>query len=69
MWSVFDEHGPALAEFFYKSLLEDKVNERPRIDGSKAAWALHDAIKHLRDNVSDLPYSFLAWVPYIHIGI
>jgi len=70
MWSVFDRHGPDLAEFFYKRLLEDTTNEGPRmIDGSQAARALHDAIKHLQEKVSDSPYSFLAWVPYIHIGI
>jgi len=70
MWSVFDKHGPDLAEFFYKRLLEDTTNGGLRmIDGSRAARALHDATKHLREEVSDSPYSFLAWVPYIHIGI
>jgi CHAT domain-containing protein len=68
MWSVLDEHGPDLAEFFYKRLLEDTTNGGGGIDGRRAARALHDATKHLREKISDLPYSFLAWVPYIHIG-
>jgi len=70
MWSVFDEHCPDLAEYFYESLLEDTTNEGSKIvDGSQAARALHNATKRLRENVSGSPYSFLAWVPYIHITI
>jgi len=66
MWSVLDKHGPELAEYFYEKFLEDKGQ---RIDGSRAARALHDATKRLRENVSGSAYSFLAWVPYVHIGI
>ena len=70
MWSVIDKHGPDLAEFFYKRMLEDETNEgAPKIDGRRAARALHDATKHLQEKVSGSPYSYLAWVPYIHIGI
>jgi len=69
MWSVLDKHGPDLAGFFYEKLLEDTINEGPRMDGRRAARALHDATKCLRENVSGSAYSFLAWVPYIHIGI
>jgi CHAT domain-containing protein len=65
MWSVFDEHGPDLTGFFYKRLLEDTINEGRRVDPARA---LHGATKHLQEKVSGSPYSFLAWVPYIHIG-
>jgi len=58
-----------LAEFFYEKLLEDAMNENPRIDGSRAARALHDAMKRLQEKVAGSPNSFLAWVPYIHLGI
>ena len=69
MWSVFDKHGPDLAEFFYEKFLEDTTSEGLRIDSRRAARALHEATKRLRENVSGSAYSFLAWVPYIHIGI
>jgi CHAT domain-containing protein len=70
MWSVFDEHGPDVAESFYGVMLEDEMNEgSPRVDGRRAARALHQATKELRGKISDSSYSFLAWVPYVHIGI
>jgi len=70
MWSIFDEHSPDIAELFYKSLLNNSVtNDGPKIDGRGAARALHDATCRLREKVSDLPFSFLTWVPYIHFGI
>ena len=70
MWSIIDEHGPDLAEFFYESLLgAAATNETPMIDGSHSARALHNATQRLREKVSESPNSFLAWVPYIHIGI
>jgi len=67
MWSVFDKHCPDVAELFYKNLLEDVV--QPKMDGSRAARALHAATQELQEKVFDTPYSFVAWVPYIHIGI
>ena len=72
MWSIFDEHGPDLADFFYESLLDNNnstTDDGPNIDGRGAARALHEATQRLREQVSDSPFSFLAWVPYIHIGI
>ena len=65
MWSILDKYGPDIAEVFYKNLL---ANKEPKIDGSQAAQALHGAIQQLQEKVADSPYSFLAWVPYIHIG-
>jgi len=70
MWSIIDEHGPDLAEYFYESLLgAAATNETPTIDGSHSSRALHDATQRLRKKVSESPDSFLVWVPYIHIGI
>jgi len=69
MWSVLDKYGPDLAEFFYKNLLQDK--KKAKIDGSQAARALHAATQQLQvqEKIFDSSNSFLAWVPYIHIGI
>jgi len=70
MWSVFDSHGPDLAECFYESLLDDGMNGgESKIDGAGAARALHHAMCHLRESLSDSSAGLLAWVPYIHIGI
>jgi hypothetical protein len=70
MWSVSDLAGPDLAEFFYERLLNDGTNKgESKIDGAKAAEALHHAIRRFREKVSDSPDSLLTWVPYIHIGI
>ena len=70
MWSIYDEHGPDLAEIFYERLLDNAVtNDGPKIDGRGAARALHDATRCLREKVSESSHSFLAWVPYIHMGI
>lgn len=70
MWSVFDEHGPDVAESFYRVMLEDATNEGgQRVDGRRAARALHHTTKELREKIPGSPYSFLAWVPYVHIGI
>jgi CHAT domain-containing protein len=70
MWSIFDTHGPDMAEFFYESLLVDTTNgEPPKVDGIRAARALHRATRRLQEKLPRSPESLLAWVPYIHIGI
>jgi CHAT domain-containing protein len=70
MWSIFDIHGPDVAEYFYDHLIGNATAEGEKVlDSSGAARALHKATKQLREDVSDSDNSFLAWVPYIHIGI
>jgi len=69
MWSIFDKHGPDLAEIFYERLPVVATNEGSKIDSTGAARALHHATQQLREKISDSPESLLAWVPYIHIGI
>ena len=71
MWSIFDKHGPDVAEFFYESLLNYTTNIKgqPKLDGRDAARSLHRATERLREKISDSPDSLLAWVPYIHVGV
>jgi len=69
MWSILDMHGPDLAELFYESFTGNITNEGSKIDGARAARALHCATQHFQEKYSDLPCPLLAWVPYIHIGI
>ncbi|KAG9122648.1 hypothetical protein FRC07_000892 [Ceratobasidium sp. 392] len=61
MWSIKDEDAPTVAGQFYKLLLQDRVS-----DSDKAARALHNAVRHLRDKVGEK--EFIRWVPYIHMG-
>ena len=62
MWAIVDEDGPIVAEKFYKYLIEEADG-----DGHRAAYALHDAVTHLRDVIGER--EFARWVPFIHLGI
>ena len=59
MWSIQDEDGPIVAEKFYKYLIEADG------DSSRAAYALHYAVAHLREIVGE---KFMRWAPFIHFG-
>jgi CHAT domain-containing protein len=61
MWSIRDDDAPIIAEKFYKYLIEEAEG-----DSSKAAYALHDAVAHLRDLRGE--NEFGRWVPFIHLG-
>ena len=62
MWSIMDEDAPLVAEKVYAELFG---GSEP--DSTKAARALHHAIKHLRKERGDS--RFMSWVPFIHVGI
>jgi CHAT domain-containing protein len=61
MWSIQDEDGPIVAEKFYKYLIEEADG-----DSSRAAYALHYAVAHLRETVGE--EKFMRWAPFIHFG-
>jgi len=61
MWSIQDDDAPVIASHVYDQLFG---NTEP--DSSKAAVALHHAVKCLRQQVGDL--AFLSCVPFIHVG-
>ena len=63
MWSIADSDAPAIADEVYAELFKDS-----KLDASRAAYALHKAVKKLVDD-SNGTKSFLAWVPFIHMGI
>ena len=70
MSTVLDCHILFASHIFYERLLDNAVtNDGPKIDGRGAARALHNATRCLREKVSESSHSFLAWVPYIHMGI
>jgi len=59
MWSIRDEDAPRVAEDVYRRILKDGKPNR-----KDAAYALHDAVKRLRDSGR----GFMYWVPFIHLG-
>ncbi|KAF9017929.1 hypothetical protein BDZ89DRAFT_993544 [Hymenopellis radicata] len=64
MWSIADRHAPQVADDVYGFLLREGTGRRP--DHKESALALHLAMQKLRARIGE--GSFLAWVPYIHIG-
>ncbi|KAG8796043.1 hypothetical protein FRC12_005833 [Ceratobasidium sp. 428] len=61
MWSIKDQDAPTVAGETYKYMLKGGVP-----DSTKAAKALHRAVKHLQDAIG--VNEFARWVPYIHMG-
>jgi len=62
MWSIGDDDGPIVAEKFYTYLTVEASGYSTR-----AAYALHDAVAHLRDARGER--NFVSWVPFIHVGV
>ena len=64
---MLDSDGPVLAEEFYKRLMEHNQGgpDEFRPDLTKSAWALHCAVKKLREK----EVSFVRWVPFVHYGL
>ena len=62
MWSIKDTDGPVIAGHVYEELFRDTEP-----DSTRAALALHGAVKLLRQQVGDS--AFLSWVPFIHVGV
>ena len=61
MWSIQDADAPIVAEHVYRYLLSGPTTP----DSSRAAIALHRAIKVLRERDE---HSF-SWVPFLHVGV
>jgi tetratricopeptide (TPR) repeat protein len=61
MWSIGDLEAPIVAERLYSHL----VNEAGG-NSDDAAYALHYAVGHLRQQIGERAY--IRWLPFIHIG-
>ncbi|KAI0311455.1 hypothetical protein OF83DRAFT_1222745 [Amylostereum chailletii] len=60
MWSIRHRDAPVVAEALYSRLMSKGEDE----GGRRVAYALHDAVKRLRDKVGyDV---FDRWIPFIH---
>lgn len=64
LWSMMDDDGPIIAEQVYKHLFRNWPESKP--DSSEAAFALHQAVLYLRDQLNRTP---LSWVPFVHFGM
>ena len=62
MWSIRDDNGPVIADYFCRYLIEEA-----RGDSGRAAYALHHAVAHLRDVRGE--NNFASWVPFVHLDI
>ncbi|KAF9070258.1 CHAT domain-containing protein [Rhodocollybia butyracea] len=65
MWSIGDEDAPRVARSVYASLFDKQEGENMR--GLDSAYALHEAVEHLREEVGEM--NFVKWVPFVHFGI
>jgi CHAT domain-containing protein len=68
VWSIGDQDAPLVADEVYRHLkegLKQKEGEERRI--LNVAYALHEAVKRLREEVGEM--SFLRWAPFVHFGM
>lgn len=66
MWSIKDDDAPLIADEVYSRILNASVVP-VKADSTRAAYALHQAAQCLREKVGEK--EFIAWVPFIHLGI
>ncbi|KZV60145.1 hypothetical protein PENSPDRAFT_760164 [Peniophora sp. CONT] len=66
MWSIWDKDGPVIVDAYYKRLLELRESGRLKKGETGAAYALHYAVKCLREEVKE--NNFERWVPFVHFG-
>ncbi|TFK67996.1 hypothetical protein BDN72DRAFT_769974 [Pluteus cervinus] len=64
MWKISDEYAPELADLFYQKMFEGVHAHGQVPDYRRSAYALHDAVKALRQRGVD----FKVWVPFLHYG-
>ncbi|VDB95587.1 unnamed protein product [Peniophora sp. CBMAI 1063] len=66
MWSIGDEDAPVVAEAYYKKLIELRSSGAVKA-GTGAAYALHEAVKALREKVGE--QNVVKWAPFVHFGV
>ncbi|THU76349.1 hypothetical protein K435DRAFT_739358 [Dendrothele bispora CBS 962.96] len=67
MWSIGDKDATLIADKVYANLLghhDDTESQQVKLT---PAYALHEAVKHLREEVGEM--NFVRWVPFIHLGV
>ncbi|KZV61536.1 hypothetical protein PENSPDRAFT_293122, partial [Peniophora sp. CONT] len=66
MWSIRDADAPVIVEAYYERLLDLRGSGTLERGETGAAYALHDAVKCLREKVGE--NDFERWVPFVHFG-
>jgi tetratricopeptide (TPR) repeat protein len=64
LWAIDDRMAAQIADAFY-AILAAGTSQTPALDVSKAAYALHQAIRAVRDAFPATPF---LWAAHIHIG-
>ncbi|KZV61451.1 hypothetical protein PENSPDRAFT_693406 [Peniophora sp. CONT] len=67
MWSIGDADAPIVVEAYYKKLLELRSSGDKAAGYTGAAYALHEAVKVLREHVGE--QNFVKWAPFVHFGV
>ncbi|VDC05863.1 unnamed protein product [Peniophora sp. CBMAI 1063] len=67
MWSIGDEDAVVVVGAYYRRLLELRGGGGLRGGKTGAAYALHEAVRVLREKVGE--GDLLSWVPYVHFGV
>ncbi|KZV65079.1 hypothetical protein PENSPDRAFT_690210 [Peniophora sp. CONT] len=67
MWSIGDQEAPVVVEAYYRKLLELRRAGFVKRGETGAAYALHEAVKVLRERVGE--ENFIKWVPFVHFGV
>ncbi|THV05600.1 hypothetical protein K435DRAFT_744894 [Dendrothele bispora CBS 962.96] len=67
MWSIGDRDAPLIADKVYANLLGCRDSSEDQKGKLNPAYALHEAVKHLREEVGER--NFAKWVPFIHFGV
>lgn len=67
MWSIGDKEAPIVVEAYYSKLLELRNGGKVGKGQTGAAYALHEAVKVLREHVGEK--DFVSWAPFVHFGV
>ncbi|THU81887.1 hypothetical protein K435DRAFT_808714 [Dendrothele bispora CBS 962.96] len=67
MWSIGDNDAPLIADKVYANLLGCRNDSEIQDAKLTPAYALHEAVKHLRKKVGEM--NFVRWVPFVHFGV
>ncbi|VDB87833.1 unnamed protein product [Peniophora sp. CBMAI 1063] len=67
MWSIGDREAPVVVEAYYQRLLEMRECGGIGTGRTGAAYALHEAVRVLREKVGE--NKVVKWAPFVHFGI
>ncbi|KZV66267.1 hypothetical protein PENSPDRAFT_755835 [Peniophora sp. CONT] len=66
-WTIQDSDAPVIVKAYYTKLLELRSSGTVEKGQTGAAFALHEAASHLRQEVGE--DKFERWIPFVHFGV